>query len=44
MERKKIKAYEDGLYKVISDNVTSIFNEWDAISTIEKDIIDDIEQ
>lgn len=59
MERKKIKAYEDGLYKVISDNVTSIFNEWyaicqsviadkstneDAISTIEKDIIDDIEK
>ena len=44
MERKKIKAYEDGLYKVISGNVTSIFNEWDAISTIEKAIIDDIEK
>lgn len=58
MERKKIKAYEDGLYKVVSDNVTSIFDGWgtmcqfviadkstneDAISTIEKDIIDDIE-
>lgn len=28
MERKKIKTYEDGLYKVVSDNVTSIFDGW----------------
>ena len=28
MERKKTKACEDGLYKVVSDNVTSIFDGW----------------